>query len=141
MAGIATPAVFASASGYSPQASCGVVLVYLCPTNLASFRLSDTARPQAARQDTGGSGESDPWPEVDFRRLHHSLLWDFTHGLFATENIMPVWIGVGAAGIGANVGHELSDKPDEMDIEALRDPLAHKGETGVGYLRPPQRGA
>jgi nitrate reductase beta subunit len=29
----------------------------------------------------------------------------------------------------------------EMDIEALRDPLAHKGEAGVGYLRPPQRGA
>ena len=29
----------------------------------------------------------------------------------------------------------------EMDIEALNDPLAHKGETGVGYIQPPVRGA
>ena len=29
----------------------------------------------------------------------------------------------------------------EMDIEALQDPLSHKGETGVGYLQPPKRSA
>jgi nitrate reductase beta subunit len=28
----------------------------------------------------------------------------------------------------------------EMSIESLRDPLAHKGETGLGYLQPPRRG-
>jgi nitrate reductase / nitrite oxidoreductase, beta subunit len=28
----------------------------------------------------------------------------------------------------------------ERAIEALRDPLAHKGETGLGYLQEPQRG-
>ena len=27
----------------------------------------------------------------------------------------------------------------EMNIEALNDPLSHKGETGVGYLQPPKR--
>jgi len=29
----------------------------------------------------------------------------------------------------------------EMSIEALKDPLAHKGETGIGYLQPPKRSA
>ncbi len=28
----------------------------------------------------------------------------------------------------------------EMSIETLNDPLAHKGEVGVGYLEPPRRG-
>jgi nitrate reductase beta subunit len=28
----------------------------------------------------------------------------------------------------------------EMSIESLSDPLSHKGETGLGYLRPPRRG-
>lgn len=28
----------------------------------------------------------------------------------------------------------------ELAIEALRDPLAHKGETGLGYLQAPRRG-
>jgi len=29
----------------------------------------------------------------------------------------------------------------EMSIESLNDPLAHKGETGIGYLQVPRRGA
>ena len=29
----------------------------------------------------------------------------------------------------------------EMSIESLNDPLAHKGQVGVGYLTPPGRGA
>ncbi len=29
----------------------------------------------------------------------------------------------------------------EMAIEELNDPLAHKGETGLGYIRPPKRSA
>ena len=29
----------------------------------------------------------------------------------------------------------------EMSIEAVNDPLSHKGATGVGYLTPPRRGA
>jgi nitrate reductase beta subunit len=29
----------------------------------------------------------------------------------------------------------------EMSIEDLKDPLAHKGEAGLGYLQPPLRGA
>ncbi len=29
----------------------------------------------------------------------------------------------------------------EMSIEDIRDPLAHKGEAGLGYLQPPLRGA
>jgi nitrate reductase beta subunit len=29
----------------------------------------------------------------------------------------------------------------EMAIESLNDPLAHKGQVGVGYLTPPRRGA
>jgi nitrate reductase beta subunit len=29
----------------------------------------------------------------------------------------------------------------ELSIEALSDPLSHKGETGVGYLQPPRRSA
>ena len=29
----------------------------------------------------------------------------------------------------------------EMSIESLNDPLAHKGQIGVGYLTPPGRGA
>ena len=29
----------------------------------------------------------------------------------------------------------------EMSIEALNDPLSVKGETGFGYIQPPQRGA
>ncbi len=28
----------------------------------------------------------------------------------------------------------------EMSVEALKDPLAHKGETGLGYIQAPQRG-
>lgn len=28
----------------------------------------------------------------------------------------------------------------EMSIEALKDPLAHKGEVGIGYIQPPKRG-
>lgn len=28
----------------------------------------------------------------------------------------------------------------EMSVESLKDPLAHKGETGMGYLQPPRRG-
>ena len=28
----------------------------------------------------------------------------------------------------------------EQSIETLNDPLAHKGETGIGYLQPPRRG-
>lgn len=28
----------------------------------------------------------------------------------------------------------------ELSVEALRDPLAHKGETGLGYLQAPRRG-
>jgi len=29
----------------------------------------------------------------------------------------------------------------EVSIESLQDPLAHKGEVGVGYMRPPRRGS
>ncbi|MDH4309229.1 MAG: nitrate reductase subunit beta, partial [Acidimicrobiia bacterium] len=29
----------------------------------------------------------------------------------------------------------------EMSIEDIKDPLAHKGEAGLGYLQPPLRGA
>jgi nitrate reductase beta subunit len=29
----------------------------------------------------------------------------------------------------------------EMSIESLADPLAHKGDTGFGYLQAPLRGA
>ncbi len=29
----------------------------------------------------------------------------------------------------------------EMSIETLKDPLAHKGEVGVGFSAPPLRGA
>ncbi|MCX6080874.1 MAG: nitrate reductase subunit beta [Chloroflexi bacterium] len=28
----------------------------------------------------------------------------------------------------------------EMSLETWKDPLAHKGETGIGYIQPPQRG-
>jgi nitrate reductase beta subunit len=28
----------------------------------------------------------------------------------------------------------------EQAVEALRDPLAHKGEAGLGYLQAPRRG-
>jgi nitrate reductase beta subunit len=28
----------------------------------------------------------------------------------------------------------------EMSVETWKDPLAHKGEVGIGYLQPPQRG-
>lgn len=28
----------------------------------------------------------------------------------------------------------------EMSVETLKDPLAHKGEAGVGYIQPPKRG-
>ena len=28
----------------------------------------------------------------------------------------------------------------EMSVEAWKDPLAHKGETGLGYIQPPLRG-
>jgi len=29
----------------------------------------------------------------------------------------------------------------EVSIESLQDPLAHKGEVGIGYMRPPRRGS
>ena len=28
----------------------------------------------------------------------------------------------------------------EMAVEAWKDPLAHKGETGFGFIQPPRRG-
>ena len=29
----------------------------------------------------------------------------------------------------------------EVSIESLQDPLTHKGEVGLGYMRPPRRGS
>ena len=49
-------------------------------------------------------------PEVDFKKLPKSILWDFTHGLFSADNLVPVLVGAGVAGVSTTFEDELTDR-------------------------------
>lgn len=68
------------------------------------------------------------WVAPDFRQFPRVLGWNFTRGLFSTNNILPLAAGAGGALIVSNWDQEISD--------ALRDDDSTFSELGHWMGRP-----
>jgi membrane-associated phospholipid phosphatase len=68
------------------------------------------------------------WVTPDFRQFPRALGWNFTRGLFSTDNIAPLAAGAGGALIVSNWDEEISD--------ALRDDDSTFSELGHWVGRP-----
>ena len=112
VSGQATPP---SRSASTPVLS-GVVVPVRLPEPAGAERSQPLARPVI------GQSGSQAVPDVDFSSFFSTLGWNFTRGLFSTENLLPLGIGGGTALAVHPIDDEISDE--------LRGQANELGESG-----------
>ncbi len=109
---------------------------------VATLRLPSESAPPADH-DRPRRSASQREPDVDFRKFHGALAWNFTRGLAGSANLWPLAIGAAGALAATPIDDEVSDE-FRGELDALGDsghivgsPIAIAASTGALLLAAP----